>query len=69
MEMGRRVNCIQMLLSYVLNSNQDDYVYVDRTNGSGALFVWYNRGSADTSRAMDGLYFADMDGTDHPFII
>lgn len=55
-----------IILADMDGDGKDDYVYVDRSDGSGALFLWYNRGSADTSRAMDGLFFADMnnDGVD-----
>lgn len=36
-----------------------DYCYLDE---SGAIWVWWNRGSADTSLTMDGVHFADVDG-------
>lgn len=39
---------------------KDDYVYIDTENG--ALWVWWNRGSAGTAMAADGLRFADIDG-------
>ena len=39
---------------------RDDYVYVDE---NGALWFWWNSGEeADTTMAMDGLRFADIDG-------
>lgn len=41
------------------SDGKDDYVYVDE---NGALFLWYNRGEADTTMAIDGLRFADIDG-------
>ncbi|KAJ3467994.1 hypothetical protein MRS44_005558 [Fusarium solani] len=36
-----------------------DYIWVDETGG---VNLWHNRGSADTSMAIDGLRFADIDG-------
>ncbi|KAL4939991.1 hypothetical protein BDV06DRAFT_224534, partial [Aspergillus oleicola] len=38
---------------------KDDYAYIDQ---DGAIWLWYNRGSADTSMAIDGIRFADIDG-------
>ncbi|KAK2029622.1 hypothetical protein LX32DRAFT_616739 [Colletotrichum zoysiae] len=38
---------------------KDDYAYID---GDGAIWLWYNRGSGDTSMLIDSLRFADMDG-------
>ncbi|TIC96910.1 hypothetical protein CH35J_007763 [Colletotrichum higginsianum] len=38
---------------------KDDYAYID---DNGAIWLWYNRGDADTSMAIDGIRFADIDG-------
>ncbi|KAL4861685.1 SGNH hydrolase-type esterase domain-containing protein [Aspergillus spectabilis] len=38
---------------------KDDYAYIDQ---DGAIWLWYNRGAADTSMAIDGIRFADIDG-------
>lgn len=38
---------------------KDDYAYIDQ---NGAIWLWWNRGAADTSITIDGLRFADIDG-------
>lgn len=38
---------------------KDDYAYID---ANGGIQLWWNRGKADTSMAIDGLRFADIDG-------
>ncbi|KAK7973640.1 elongation factor Tu GTP binding domain-containing protein [Apiospora arundinis] len=38
---------------------KDDYAYID---ANGAIQLWWNRGTADTSMAIDGVRFADIDG-------
>lgn len=38
---------------------KDDYAYID---AKGAVQLWWNRGAADTSMAIDGVRFADIDG-------
>jgi hypothetical protein len=39
---------------------KDDYAYIDQ---EGAIWLWWNRGSSDSSMTIDGLRFADMDGS------
>lgn len=41
------------------SNGKADYIFVD---DNGAVNLWHNRGSADTSMAIDGLRFADIDG-------
>ncbi|KAF6833212.1 hypothetical protein CPLU01_05731 [Colletotrichum plurivorum] len=45
------------------DDGMDDYAYID---DNGAIWLWYNRGTGDTSMLIDGLHFADIngDGTD-----
>lgn len=38
---------------------KDDYAYIDQ---NGAIWLWWNRGTAETSMTIDGLRFADIDG-------
>jgi hypothetical protein len=50
---------IEMFMLISCSDGMDDYVYVDQDS---ALWIWWNRGFGDTSMAIDGLRFADIDG-------
>ncbi|TLD05009.1 uncharacterized protein PgNI_09260 [Pyricularia grisea] len=54
---GQRPSSIR--LSDLDGDGKDDYAYVDQ---DGAIWLWWNRGTADTSMTIDGLRFADIDG-------
>lgn len=41
------------------SDGMDDYAYID---DNGAIWLWHNRGTGDTSMLIDGLHFADIDG-------
>lgn len=41
------------------SDGMDDYAHI---GDKGAIGLWYNRGTVDSSMAIDGLRFADIDG-------
>ncbi|CAI6088155.1 unnamed protein product, partial [Clonostachys chloroleuca] len=49
----------EIRLAYMDGDGKDDYVFI---GDHGALFVWYNRGSAEDNIRRDGIHFADVDG-------
>jgi hypothetical protein len=38
---------------------KDDYAYIDH---EGAIWLWWNRGTSDSTMAIDGIRFADING-------
>lgn len=47
------------MLTAIDSDGKDDYAYVDN---EGAIWLWWNKGVVDTTMALDGIRFADIDG-------
>jgi hypothetical protein len=56
---GIKQNPSSIRLADLDGDGKDDFAYIDN---EGAIWLWWNRGTSDTTMAIDGIRFADIDG-------